>query len=157
MYEARRQRSSWARIKLSIVRKFMSISYRFAIRCSTLFFCCPIIAFWINKFSLSFLNSRLQLFCFQCSISRGRVPVIWDSNLKSGSTSFAIYFAFNFGFVFVQSLVITSFLTQVCMLALNQSPYSAVSSPTSFILTSQALLSTTFFILFLHFVTFATA
>ena len=26
MYEARRQRSSWARIKLSIVRKFMSIS-----------------------------------------------------------------------------------------------------------------------------------
>ena len=30
MYEARRQRSSWARIKLSIVRKFMSIgSLRF--------------------------------------------------------------------------------------------------------------------------------
>ena len=47
MYEARRQRSSWARIKLSIVRKVMSISYHFVARCST--FCCPFILCRINK------------------------------------------------------------------------------------------------------------
>ena len=55
MYEARRQRSSWARIKLSIVRKVYLISVSLQ-SLTHYFFCCPfIIRFRINKFS-SFLN-----------------------------------------------------------------------------------------------------
>ena len=48
MYEARRQRSSWARIKLSIVRKVYLISV--SLQSFDSFFCCPFIRFWINKF-----------------------------------------------------------------------------------------------------------
>ena len=61
MYEARRQRSSWARIKLSIVRKVMSI-----IRRSGLL---DFILLSVSFFSKSTGIYRFQLFNFQCSIS----------------------------------------------------------------------------------------
>ena len=69
MYEARRQRSSWARIKLSIVRKLLvSVRRQFlAHYFAKLRLTCPyIIRFWINKvlFISAILLSKYRSFSF---------------------------------------------------------------------------------------------
>ena len=109
MYEARRQRSSWARIKLSIVRKFMSIVWlRLAIKLLDFAYrvFCPIIAFWINKFLIKVY--LILVFTYSVfNVQSREVDFPWFEiwlNLKSGSTSFAIYFRFQFRFCFCAQL-----------------------------------------------------
>ena len=63
--------------------------------------------FELTSFLLRFLSFSSSAILFSMFNPRGRFTVIWDCYLKSGSTSFAIYFAFNFGFIFVLSLVNT--------------------------------------------------
>ena len=153
MYEARRQRSSWARIKLSIVRKVMSISYSFWIRCST-FFVVLSLLFELTSFLLRFLSfssSTILLSRFNsylCSLS-----FLATKSESSHKICYLISY-FNFGFNFARSLVITlTFLTQTLKLSLGQSACSVVSLPTNSILSLQNCLSTIFIFEFLQFVT----
>ena len=114
--------------------------------------------FELTSFLLRFLSFSSSAILFSMFNPRGRFTVIWDCYLKSGSTSFAIYFAFNFGFIFVLSLVNTLlfvFITEVFtgtipllpQLGSRPSAHSAVSSPTSFIVQLQTLMSTNLFYL----------
>ena len=154
MYEARRQRSSWARIKLSIVRKVMSISYRFPIRCSTLF-CCPSLLFELTSFLtyfLSFSSSAILLSRFKIS-----TYVLFRFSQEESESShkiFAIYFRISISVLILQAVLWLLFSSlRPLSFQLGQSAHSAVSSPTNSILSLQFYLSTTFSKLILQNVT----
>ena len=167
MYEARRQRSSWARIKLSIVRKFMSITY---LRLANKLLDFILIVVLSLFFELtSFLIKVTLILVFSYSVFNVQLRVVdipWFETAISNQVLLRLLFifAFNFGFVFVLSLVNTLLcfhhwglhcfpLRLILNLGSRPSAHSAVSSPTNSILTRQFLLSTSFFYYFLQFVT----
>ena len=106
MYEARRQRSSWARIKLSIVRKFMIFISEEML---STHFACFRFAF---RLSLSFVVELTSLFRLHYSLFNVRFQLTHQWIFINSLTLFAILYFVFFGFCFDNSLVTTSFLTQ---------------------------------------------
>ena len=119
------------------------------LNCSTslIAFRYPIIAFWINKFSLSFLNSRLQLFCCQGSISQFMFSFTsckWRMKVFIIS---AIYFRISISVLILRTVLWLLFLphSDLLNLAFGQSVHSAVSSPNKFYLITSILFVNMFF------------
>ena len=109
MYEARRQRSSWARIKLSIVRKFMIFISEEML---STHFACFRFAF---RLSLSFVVELTSLFRLHYSVFNVRFSVNSSMRLINSLTLFAILYFVSISVLFSSTvlwLLSYSFLTQ---------------------------------------------
>ena len=108
MYEARRQRSSWARIKLSIVRKVMSISYSLLNKMLD-FFVVRSFVFELTSFSISFTQYCVFLILLSMCNS---VQTHLALSLKILSRYFFAIYYFNFGLFTSAFLRLLLFITQ---------------------------------------------